>query len=195
MIRQLQKDATHRRILRAAARRLRQRGLRETTVGGVMAEAHLTVGGFYAHFRSKSALVAEAFSQASDEMKAVLLSKLDGVSPERWLITVVHRYVTSKHRDAKPPLCALPITVSEAARAGSSERRAYAEACTRFLSAIEERTTKLAGDREAARQRALELLIALVGGVALARATRGTPLSDEILAAARSLGERLGRRP
>ena len=160
-----------------------------------MAEAHLTVGGFYAHFRSKSALVAEAFSQASDEMKAVLLSKLDGVSPERWLITVVHRYVTSKHRDAKPPLCALPITVSEAARAGSSERRAYAEACTRFLSAIEERTTKLAGDREAARQRALELLIALVGGVALARATRGTPLSDEILAAARSLGERLGRRP
>jgi len=87
----------------------------------------------------------------------------------------------------------LPITVSEAARAGRGERRAYAEACARFLSAIEERTAEVTAAGAAPRERALGLLIAMVGGMALARATRGTPLSDEILEAARALGERLGR--
>jgi TetR/AcrR family transcriptional repressor of nem operon len=193
MSREAQKSATRRRILRAAARLLRQRGLRETTVGGVMAQADLTVGGFYAHFRSKSALVSEAFLQASAETKARLLSKLEGVAPKGWLLATVRAYVTPEHRDAKPPLCALPVTVSEAARAGAGERRAYADACGRFVAALEERTRELGGSREAARERALRLLVACVGGVALARATRGTPLSDEILTAARHLGEGLSR--
>jgi TetR/AcrR family transcriptional repressor of nem operon len=193
MSREAQKSATRRRILSAAARMLRQRGLRETTVGGVMAQADLTVGGFYAHFRSKSALIAEAFQQASAETRALLLSKLEGSAPQSWLVGVVRGYLTPEHRDAKPPLCALPVTVSEAARAGLGERRAYADACGRFVAALEERTSELAGGREAARERALRLLIACVGGVALARATRGTPLSDEILTAARRLGERLSR--
>jgi TetR/AcrR family transcriptional repressor of nem operon len=193
MSRQAQKVATRSRIVRAAARLLRQRGLRETTVGDVMADADLTVGGFYAHFRSKSALITEAFLQASQETKARLLSKLQGAAPEAWLRAVVRAYVTPEHRDAKPPLCALPVTVSEAARAGASERRAYADACGRFVSALEERTSELGGGREEARERAVRLLIACVGGVALARATRGTPLSDEILRAARRLGERSSR--
>jgi TetR/AcrR family transcriptional repressor of nem operon len=191
MSREAQKSATHRRIVQSAARLLRQRGLRETTVGGVMAKADLTVGGFYAHFRSKSALIAEAFQEASREMKATLLSKIEGASPEDWLLGAVRTYVTPEHRDAKPPFCALPVTVSEAARAGAGERRAYADACGRLASTLEERTARLTSSRAAARERAVGLLIACVGGVALARATRGTPLSDEILSVARRLAERL----
>lgn len=191
MNRERQRAASHERILTSAARLLRERGLQGATVGTVMAHAGLTVGGFYAHFRSKRALMASAFSRASEHTKATLLAGLENAAPETWLRTIARRYVTPEHRDASPPLCALPVTISEAARAGRGERHAYADALGRFAGALEQRAAELPGGRRAARERALGLLIACVGGVALARATRGTPISDEILATARRLGERL----
>lgn len=191
MNRERQRAASHERIITSAARLLREGGLQKATVGTVMAHAGLTVGGFYAHFRSKRALMSSAFSRASEHTKAALLAGLEDAAPEAWLRTIVRRYVTPDHRDASPPLCALPVTISEAARAGRSERQAYADAFERFVAALEQRAGDLPGGRRAARERAIGVLIACVGGVALARATRGSPLSDEILATARRLGERL----
>ena len=48
-------------ILESAARLLRERGISGARVADVMKGAGLTVGGFYAHFGSKEALVDEAF--------------------------------------------------------------------------------------------------------------------------------------
>jgi len=189
--RERQRAASHERILSAAARLLRERGLQDATVGSVMARAGMTVGGFYAHFHSKRALMASAFSRASEHTRAALLAGLENAAPETWLRTIVRRYVTPEHRDANPPLCALPVTISEAARAGRSDRQVYADAFGRFVTALEQRAGDLPQGRRAARERAIGLLIACVGGVALARATRGTPISDEILVSARRLGERL----
>ena len=123
MNRERQRAASHERILTSTARLLRERGLQGATVGTVMAHAGLTVGGFYAHFRSKRALMASAFSRASEHTKATLLAGLENAAPESWLRTITRRYVTPEHRDASPPLCALPVTISEAARAHFAWRR------------------------------------------------------------------------
>ena len=57
------KAQTRERILAAASAALLQRGPAEPSVGEVMGAAGLTVGGFYAHFDSKDALMLEVFQQ------------------------------------------------------------------------------------------------------------------------------------
>ena len=54
------KEKTRDRILGAAGRVFRRQGYHASGVDTVMAEAGLTAGGFYAHFDSKQALLAEA---------------------------------------------------------------------------------------------------------------------------------------
>ena len=51
---------TRERILREAAQLFSVRGYFHTTVDDVMSRAHLTKGGFYAHFYSRKALPAVA---------------------------------------------------------------------------------------------------------------------------------------
>ncbi|MDB5850667.1 MAG: TetR family transcriptional regulator [Rhodoferax sp.] len=58
------KQETRERILRTASRALRERGYQGVGVAEVMQEAGLTHGGFYAHFESKTNLLAEATDQA-----------------------------------------------------------------------------------------------------------------------------------
>ena len=53
------KDSSRERILNVAARKFRRRGIAGAGMTGIMAEAGLTNGAFYAHFDSKSDLVRE----------------------------------------------------------------------------------------------------------------------------------------
>jgi TetR/AcrR family transcriptional repressor of nem operon len=61
------KTETRSRIVRNASRVLRDNGLNGIGIVGLMKAAGLTRGGFYAHFKSREALVAEAVAQALAE--------------------------------------------------------------------------------------------------------------------------------
>ena len=63
-----QKEKTRSRIVRAAGKVFRRQGYHAAGVDKVMAEAGLTAGGFYAHFDSKQALLAEAIEDAAVEV-------------------------------------------------------------------------------------------------------------------------------
>ena len=164
----LKKRRTHDRIIASAGRIARKNGLAAASVSRVMHGAGLTIGGFYAHFRSKRAMDAEV-------VQATL-----GGSSTPWS---VDRYLTAAHRDDAEHGCAFPAMLSEIARADEATRMALARA-------IDARARELArpgpGRRgAAARQQALATLALCVGGLALARAMRGHPASDEVLAACR----------
>ena len=73
--RQLQKSRTRSQIVRSAVRLLKTRGLAEASVAEVMADAGLTVGGFYAHFGSKEALAKEAVRQGLKERREPVLDR------------------------------------------------------------------------------------------------------------------------
>ena len=60
-----QKRETHDRIVETAARAIRRDGFEGTSVADIMGEAGLTHGGFYAHFDSREAMLAEAFDAAA----------------------------------------------------------------------------------------------------------------------------------
>src|SRR3954463_16626426 len=64
------KEATHERIVGAAARAIRRSGYNGTGVADIMKDAGLTHGGFYAHFPSREAMLAEAADRAGAETVA-----------------------------------------------------------------------------------------------------------------------------
>ena len=59
------REQTRAKILRAAGKVFRRQGYHAAGVDKVMEEAGLTAGGFYAHFDSKEALLAELLDQAA----------------------------------------------------------------------------------------------------------------------------------
>jgi TetR/AcrR family transcriptional repressor of nem operon len=170
----LKKRRTHDRIIASAGRIARTNGLAAASVSRVMRGAGLTIGGFYAHFRSKRAMDAEV----------VQATLGDASSP--W---AVDRYLTAAHRDNARHGCAFPAMLSELARADEPTRMAMARA-------LDARARELTGPTRgrrgaAARERALATLALCVGGLALARAMRGHPASDEVLTACRTLASSL----
>ena len=71
------KGQTRRRIVELASRRFRAEGVEGVGVASLMADAGLTVGGFYAHFASKEELVEEAVLLALSETPSRPECKVD----------------------------------------------------------------------------------------------------------------------
>ena len=71
-----QKEKSLERILESAARLLRARGIAGAGVAEVMKGASLTVGGFYAHFASKEALVNEALGRSAATTRERLFARI-----------------------------------------------------------------------------------------------------------------------
>jgi TetR/AcrR family transcriptional repressor of nem operon len=63
------KQATRRRIIEAAGRRLKRDGIDGSGVATLMADAGLTNGAFYAHFDSKDDLVASTVAEQLREQR------------------------------------------------------------------------------------------------------------------------------
>jgi TetR/AcrR family transcriptional repressor of nem operon len=162
------KRRTHDRIIASAGRIVRKNGLAAASVSRVMHGAGLTIGGFYAHFRSKQAMDAEV-------VEATL-----GASSIPWS---VDRYLSAAHRDDPGHGCPFPAMLSEIARADEATRMALARVIDTRARALARENPGRRG--ASARQRAFATLALCVGGLALARAMRGHRASDEVLMACR----------
>lgn len=172
------KAQTRERILQAASSALIQRGPAEPSVGEVMGAAGLTVGGFYAHFESKDALMLEAFEQLLARRRASIEDMDPSLTGEERRALVAAFYLSRKHRDATERACPLPTALGEMARLPDAFRQVLAEH-------IELMMANLAGSPEEA-DKVLADLALMVGGLALARALGTDELSDRILRAAKS---------
>lgn len=172
------KAQTRERILAAASAALVQRGPAEPSVGEVMGAAGLTVGGFYAHFDSKDALMLEAFRQLLGQRRE-LIKQMDSDLPaaERRELMAAF-YLSRKHRDATEQACPLPSALSELARLPEGFRAALAEH-------VELMVAQLAASPEEA-SKVLADIALMVGGLALARALGPGELSDRVLRAAKA---------
>ena len=172
------KAQTRERILAAAGEALLQRGLVEPAVGEVMAAAGLTVGGFYAHFENKEALMLEVFQQMLCQRRE-RVAQLDPALPgQDRRVLMAAFYLSRKHRDAREQGCPLPSSLGALGCMPDGFRAVLAEH-------IELMTALLAGSPEEADQ-ALADIALMVGGLALARALGPGELSDRVLRAAKS---------
>jgi TetR/AcrR family transcriptional repressor of nem operon len=174
------KRETHERILQSARTIAHREGLRAASVPRVMTGAGLTVGGFYGHFQSKTAMDVEIIRSMLGSFPGRWLSGLEDSAGLEWVQRAIGRYLNTAHRD-NPDGCAYPAVLSEVAAAPDDVRRAFAEALELRVRAFEAQVSPVAGGT--ARERALATMALTIGGLLLARAACGNPMSEEILAA------------
>jgi len=185
------KEETHRKVLKAAARALREKGPDRLAVAEVMKAAGLTHGGFYAHFKSKDDFLAEAvgetFAQAGRRWDRIL----DGLEPREALATYVDLYLSQQHRENIATGCPVVALNSDLPRQSRTFRKAFDLGVKGLTARIERRLTN-AGIRDA-EALAPSVLAELVGALVLSRAVSEPVHSDEILETARrNLKIRLG---
>lgn len=172
-------------IERAASRLFRERGLEGISVAQIMAAAGLTHGGFYGHFLSKGELAARACSQAFEQSAVRWHERQrEYEQPQQALDSIVAGFLAARHRDHPGGGCPAVALAGDVAREAPDQpvHRAYAEGIAGQLEILSDlcRATGASDPRP----QAAALLATMVGAVVLARATLGTNLSDEILAAA-----------
>jgi TetR/AcrR family transcriptional repressor of nem operon len=181
------KEQSHAEILASAARLIREKGVAKTSVAEVMKGAGLTVGGFYAHFASKEALIDEVIRRAGAETRERLLRGLDEKPPEARARAVLDRYLSANHRDATSKGCPLPAVAGELTTGSDEHREALGEHVARMATELE--PLLAAVGRCDSRDLALGVVALMYGGLSLSRALQGSELSDEILTSCRTLAE------
>jgi TetR/AcrR family transcriptional repressor of nem operon len=181
-----QKALTHETILDSAARLVRERGISGVPVAEVMKGAGLTVGGFYAHFASKTALIDEALRRTARELRDRLFARIEDKPAADRAEVILKRYLSPAHRDLQTEGCPLPAVVGEIGTTAHEHASVLREQLDAFTDGLEE---QLPASRPIPRRRlALGLVALMYGGLSLSRALKGTELSDEILKACRALG-------
>lgn len=173
------KDNSHERILKAAAKKFRRQGIAATGMTGVMAEAGLTNGGFYAHFRSKNDLVREGLERALDEQPH-RLAESDAAPGE--LRELIRYYLSSEHRDHPDTGCASAALLPEIGRQPRSTRKVYTARMHEFFEQLARRLPQNSASYPS-HDAAIGIFAVLVGALQLSRAVEDRSMSDAILAA------------
>ncbi len=180
-----QKNRTHDTIVEVAARLLRERGLHGVGLAEIMRASGLTHGGFYSHFESRDALLAEALANAAETSRSGYFAGLRDKRGLAWISSALRRYLSRGHRDHSTYGCPYPSLAVDASREGPELRaifeRELMESIAGFASHLEEAEVADAEDIS------LGLLALCSGGIALARAVEDPTLSDRILTACRNL--------
>jgi TetR/AcrR family transcriptional regulator, transcriptional repressor for nem operon len=178
------------RVVVEAAKAIRADGPDRIAVAGLMAKAGLTHGGFYAHFSSKDALVAEAISQMFMEGAENFQNRTLGLSPRAGLIAYFNWYLSPQHCDGIATGCPLPSLLSDAPRLDPVSRAAFVSGIKELAELIAAKLREL--NVPEPEKMAFSMLADVVGAVSLARAMLDAPRSKEILTrACTHLSERI----
>jgi len=174
------KEITHARIVETAARAIRRSGYDGTGVADIMKEAGLTHGGFYAHFSSRDAMLAEAADRAGEETAAIAKSIFAKAPQDQALQALMNAYLSNEHIANIESGCSLAALGSEMPRQAPEVRNASTCRIKEMVALIEERLS----EQPNAREEALVLVSTMVGTLLLARAVDDPELSEAFRQAA-----------
>ncbi|GAB3046492.1 TetR/AcrR family transcriptional regulator [Stenotrophomonas tumulicola] len=178
-----QKQVTRDRVLKTAARQVRERGPARMALARVMADAGLTHGGFYAHFPSKDAFLRATVERMFDDSPFSALRD-QSQSPAESVANFVDFYLSPAHRDTREGGCPLPFLVADAPRLPQDIRERVAEGAS-ALSGYLARHLEALGYADA-EDEASSCVAEIIGAMVLARAEPDRLRSDAILARSRS---------
>jgi len=174
------KEITHARIVETAARAIRRSGYDGTGVADIMKEAGLTHGGFYAHFSSRDAMLAEAADRAGEETAAIAKNIFAKAPQDQALQALMNAYLSNEHIANIESGCSLAALGSEMPRQAPEVRNASTCRIKEMVVLIE---GHLSGQPNA-REEALVLVSTMVGTLLLARAVDDPELSEAFRQAA-----------
>ena len=177
------REVTHERIVDVAARALRRNGYAGVGVADVMKQAGLTHGGFYAHFESRDALLAEAVERAGRDTGAVMNKRIEA-SRERGesaLRAVVEGYLSDAHLSGTETGCVVAALSSEMPRQSPALLAPSVERVRKLIAAVQ-RAVPGGGSKE----QAMVIASTMVGTLQLARTLGANAQGKAMLAASRS---------
>lgn len=186
-----QRERTYAAIVASACKLLREKGVAGARVADVMGGAGLTVGGFYAHFSSKEALLDEALRRTGAMMRERLFARIEEKPLAARAEVVLKRYLSTQHRDEPKEGCPFPTVIGEVATSAPEHREALAGEVVAMATALEAHLPRRE-DGLGRRATALAMIALMYGGISLARAVKtsadGGALSDEVIRACRAFG-------
>lgn len=177
-------------IVAAATRLFRERGVEAVGLNELMKHAGFTPGGFYNHFKSKAALVAEVLASAMADGTAELTSSARAPFDEATtaLRRYIRHYLSQDHRDNIDYGCPVAGFAGDAPRLAAGPQSYFAggldDQITLVAGLIAEGGSPAAtGDHRTLRERAISLHCKMVGALVLSRsvAQAAPALSNEIL--------------
>jgi len=163
------------RILLAASRLLRERGISGAGVDALTEAAGMTHGSLYSQFGSKDRLVEEALAHA-------LTTKAQNPRGRPTLKSYVAGYLSREHRDASGQGCPLAALCCEMPRQSEGVRERFTEGLWGMIRKLGDRMDPGLGQQQR-NQAAMAVAASLVGAIVLARAVNDPDLSDDILRA------------
>jgi TetR/AcrR family transcriptional regulator, transcriptional repressor for nem operon len=176
------KEASHERIVDAAARAIRRSGYGGTAVADIMKDAGLTHGGFYAHFASREAMLAEAADRAGAESVAALTRVVAAAPPREALQALLRAYLSKAHVGGAETGCPLAALGSEMPRQAPEVRRAATRRIKEMIDLVGRQSPDWG--QPGAHEHALVTVATMVGALLLARAVDDPRLSDALRDAA-----------
>ena len=176
------KEATHDRIVDAAARAIRRSGYHGAGVADIMKDAGLTHGGFYAHFPSREAMLAEAADRAGGEGVAMMERIAASLPPQQALPAMLQAYLSKQHVEAIETGCATAALGSEMPRQTAEVRRAHTRRIKEMIDLVARQSPDWG--QPGAHEQALVTVATMVGALVLARAVDDSKLSDALREAA-----------
>ena len=177
------KQRTRERVLHEAAEAIRQFGPDRIGVAGLMAKAGLTAGGFYAHFKSKDDLVAQAIAHMFEDRAQVLQDCMSGVGPAQALRSFIDVYLSTQHRDRREKGCPLPALSGDLPRMPAAAKKRFEAGVRRMTDSIADLLKQIG--QPAPDELAASIVSEMVGAIVLARAVPSAELSTRILEGAR----------
>jgi TetR/AcrR family transcriptional repressor of nem operon len=162
------KQQTRERIVRAAARRFRSRGIERAAIADLMRDLRLTHGGFYRHFGSKERLVAEAFETALKEHGDRVTGAIANAPPGGEMQALIGAYLDPKHCDDMAGGCPLAALASEIARRPKGSRAPFLQALRTHIHRMEQYMP--GATVEERHQKTIALFTAMAGTLTAARA-------------------------
>jgi TetR/AcrR family transcriptional repressor of nem operon len=172
------KEVTHERIVEAAARAIRRSGYDGTSVADIMKEAGLTHGGFYAHFASREAMLAEAADRAGAEAVAASARIAATAPPEKALQRLLHAYLSNEHLISVEMGCPVAALGSEMPRQAPEVRRAATRRIKEMIDVVARQSPDWG--QPGAHEHALVTVATMVGALVLARAVDDPRVSDTL---------------
>lgn len=176
------RDVTHERIVEVASRALRRQGYNGVGVADVMKQSGLTHGGFYAHFPSRDAMLAEAMAHAGRH-SAELMSTRISQHRERGqsaLRAIVESYLSETHLREVERGCVVAALGSEMHRQNPELLEQSADRVRGLIHMVQQALNSNGSQAEA-----MVIASTLVGALQLARVFGDNAQGKALLASAR----------
>lgn len=177
------KQQSRQRILQSAVRLFTRKGFEQTSIDEIMADAELTRGAFYAHFKSKQDLYAQAIASAP-VFSIFAKCKPADMDDRMWVTKLVEAYLSRAHVEKADTPCPLAFLVTDVAVNEPASRQAYTDVFLKMTRLIQNYTRRFS---DCDKDSVLAITAMMIGGVAVARTLSDSRSQSRLLKSCRQL--------